>query len=137
LKYLHPSHQRDTAHRPIGTGRQGARRRLGYRGEQTGHLRDWSGHHFRARRQNSSLQPRVRAQRYHERDESVGGALLRAPATIRAILAKATRKGRLSRFGRHFAGKSDVLFEASKEPMEIAHGAKPTLGRICQHIATR
>ena len=73
LKYLHPSHQRDTAHRPIGTGRQGARRRLGYRGEQTGHLRDWSGHHFRARRQNSSLQPRVRAQRYHERDESVGG----------------------------------------------------------------
>jgi hypothetical protein len=28
-------------------------------GEQIGHLRDQSGHHFRARRQNSSLQPRV------------------------------------------------------------------------------
>ena len=38
--FLHPSHQRDTAHRPIGTGRLRARRRFGYWGEQIGHLRD-------------------------------------------------------------------------------------------------
>jgi len=57
--FLHPSHQRDTAHRPIGTGRLRARRGFGYWGEQIGHLRDRSGHHFGARRQNSSLQPRV------------------------------------------------------------------------------
>src|SRR6202007_1164793 len=54
-----PSHQRDTAHRPIGTGRLRARRRFGYWGEQIGHLRDQSGHHFEARRPNSSLRPRV------------------------------------------------------------------------------
>jgi hypothetical protein len=34
--FLHPSHQRDTAHRPIGTGRLRARRRFGYRGDQNG-----------------------------------------------------------------------------------------------------
>jgi hypothetical protein len=50
---LHPSHQRDTAHRPIGTGRLHARRRFGYWGEQIGHLRGQSGHHFGACRQNS------------------------------------------------------------------------------------
>ena len=60
-----------------------------------------------------------------------------APATTDScVLARATRKGRLSRFGRRFAGKSDVLFEVSREAMEIAHGAKPTLGRICEHIAS-
>jgi hypothetical protein len=59
LLFLHPSHQRDTAHRPIGTGRLRARRRFGYWGEQIGYLRDQSGHHFGARRQNSSLQSRV------------------------------------------------------------------------------
>jgi len=52
---LHPSHQRDTAHRPIGTGRLRARRRFGYGGEQIGRLRDQNDHHLRARRQNSSL----------------------------------------------------------------------------------
>jgi hypothetical protein len=52
--FLHPSHQR-----PIGTGRLRARRRFGYWGEQIGHLRDQSGHHFGARRPNSSLRPRV------------------------------------------------------------------------------
>jgi hypothetical protein len=57
--FLQPSHQRDTAHRPIGTGRLHARRRFGYWGEQIGHLRDQSGHHFGARRQTSNLQPRV------------------------------------------------------------------------------
>jgi hypothetical protein len=38
--FLHPSHQRDTAHRPIGTGRLHLRRRFGYWGEQIGRLRD-------------------------------------------------------------------------------------------------
>jgi hypothetical protein len=52
--FLHPSQQRDTAHRPIGTGRLRVRRRFGYWGEQIGHLRDQSGHHFGARRQNSN-----------------------------------------------------------------------------------
>ena len=49
--FLHPSHRRDTAHRPIGTGQLRARGRFGYWGEQIGHLRDQSGHHFGARRQ--------------------------------------------------------------------------------------
>jgi hypothetical protein len=49
--FLHPAHQRDTAHRPIGTGRLCARRRFGYWREQIGHLRDQSGHHLGARRQ--------------------------------------------------------------------------------------
>src|SRR5258705_9099491 len=40
----------DTAHGPIGTGRPRARRRFGYWGEQIGHLRDQSGHHFGAGR---------------------------------------------------------------------------------------
>ena len=31
--FLHPSHQRDTAHRPTGTGRLRVRRRFGYWGE--------------------------------------------------------------------------------------------------------
>jgi hypothetical protein len=57
--FLHPSHQRDTAHRPIGTGRLRVRRRFEYWGEQIGRLRDQSDRHFGARRQNSSLQPRV------------------------------------------------------------------------------
>ena len=57
--FLHPSHQRDTAHRTIGTGRLRVRRRFGYWGEQIGHLRDQSGHHFGARRQNSSRRRRV------------------------------------------------------------------------------
>jgi hypothetical protein len=57
--FLHPSHQRDTAHRPVGTGRLRARRRFGYWGGQIGHPCDQRGHHFGARRQNSSLQPRV------------------------------------------------------------------------------
>ena len=48
--FLHPSYQRDTAHRPIGTGRLRARRRFGYWGAQIGHLRNQSGHHFGARR---------------------------------------------------------------------------------------
>jgi hypothetical protein len=38
--FLHPSHQADTAHRPIGTVRLRWRRRFGYWGEQIGHLRD-------------------------------------------------------------------------------------------------
>jgi hypothetical protein len=38
--FLHPSHQRDTAHRPIDIGPLRARRRFGYWGEQIGHLRD-------------------------------------------------------------------------------------------------
>jgi len=46
--FLHPSYQRDTAHGPIGTGRLRARRRFGYWGEQIGHLRAQSGHHFGA-----------------------------------------------------------------------------------------
>jgi NAD dependent epimerase/dehydratase family len=46
LLFLYPSHQRDTAHRPIGTGRLRVRRRFGYWGEQIGHLRDQSGQHF-------------------------------------------------------------------------------------------
>ena len=46
--FLHPSYQRDTAHRPIGTGRLRARRRFGYWGEQIRHLRAQSGHHFGA-----------------------------------------------------------------------------------------
>jgi hypothetical protein len=47
---MHPSHQRDTAHTPIGTGRLRARRRFGYWSEQFGHIRDQSGRHFGARR---------------------------------------------------------------------------------------
>jgi hypothetical protein len=38
--FLHPSHQRDTAHRTIDIGPLRARRRFGYWGEQIGHLRD-------------------------------------------------------------------------------------------------
>src|SRR5205807_3165588 len=34
--FLHPSHQRATAHRPVGTGRLRARRRFGYWGKQIG-----------------------------------------------------------------------------------------------------
>jgi hypothetical protein len=60
--FLHPSHQRDTAHRSVGTGRLRARRRFGYRGEQIGHLRDQNGRHFGAHCQNSSLQSRVAAE---------------------------------------------------------------------------
>jgi hypothetical protein len=70
--FLHPSHQRDTAHRPIDTGRLRARRRFGYWGEQIGHLLDQSGHHFGARRQNSSLQPRVSVGTAMENVESAG-----------------------------------------------------------------
>jgi hypothetical protein len=33
--FLHPSHQRDTAHRPIGTGWLRTRRRFGYRGSKS------------------------------------------------------------------------------------------------------
>jgi hypothetical protein len=51
--FLHPSHQRNTAHRPIGIGRPRTRRRFGHWGAQIGHLRDQSGHHFGTRRQNS------------------------------------------------------------------------------------
>jgi hypothetical protein len=42
--FLHPSHQRDTAHRPIGTDRLRARRRFGYWGEQIGQTArsEWS-----------------------------------------------------------------------------------------------
>jgi hypothetical protein len=57
--FLHPSHQRDSAPRPIGTGRLRACRRFGYWGEQIGHLRGQSGYNFGTRRQNSSLQRRV------------------------------------------------------------------------------
>src|ERR1700730_7300743 len=64
--FLHPSHQRDTAHRPIDIGPLRARRRFGYWGEQIGHLRDRSGHHFGARRQNSSLQPLAGVERAME-----------------------------------------------------------------------
>jgi hypothetical protein len=53
--FQHPSLQRDIAHRPIGTGRLRARRRFGYWGEQIGHLRDWSGYHFGARRRLGSI----------------------------------------------------------------------------------
>src|SRR5216683_8215992 len=70
--FLHPSHQRDTAHRPIGTGRLRARRRFGYWREQIGHLRDQSGHHFVARRENSSLQSRVGVETAMENVESTG-----------------------------------------------------------------
>jgi hypothetical protein len=76
--FLHPSHQRDTADRPIGTGRLCARRGFGYWGEQIGHLRDRSGHHFGARRQNSSLQLRVGVETAMENVESTG-----RPATDR------------------------------------------------------
>jgi hypothetical protein len=76
--FLRPSHQRDTAHRPTGTRRLRARRRFGYWGEQIGHLRDQSGHHFGARRQNSSLQPRVGVETAKENVESTG-----RPATDR------------------------------------------------------
>ena len=55
--FLHPSHQRDTAHRRIDTGRLGARRRFGYWGEQIGHPRSQCGHH--AERAGRTLQPRV------------------------------------------------------------------------------
>jgi hypothetical protein len=68
--FLHPSHQRDTAHRPIGTGQLRARRRFGYWGGQIGHLRDQSGHHFGVRRQNSTLQPRVGVETAMENVES-------------------------------------------------------------------
>jgi hypothetical protein len=50
--FLHPSHQRDTAHRPIGTGRLRALRRFGYWGDQIGHLRD-SGANYVAQRSES------------------------------------------------------------------------------------
>jgi len=70
--FLYPSHQRDTAHRPIGTGRLRARRRFGYWREQIGHLRDQSGHHFGARRQNSSLRPRVGVETATENVQSTG-----------------------------------------------------------------
>ena len=43
----------------LATGPLCARRRFGYWGEQIGHLRDRTGHHFGARRQNSSLRPRI------------------------------------------------------------------------------
>jgi len=76
--FLHPSYQRDTAHRPIGTGRLRARRRFGYWGGQIGHLRDQSGHHFGARRQSSSLQQRVGVETVMENVESTG-----RPATDR------------------------------------------------------
>jgi hypothetical protein len=56
---LRPSHQRDTADRPVGAGRLRARRRFGYWGEQIGRLRGQSSHHFGARRQKSSPQQRV------------------------------------------------------------------------------
>src|ERR1700716_1030471 len=49
-----------------------ARRRFGYWGKQIGHLRDQSGHHFEARRQNLSLQPRVGAGTAMENIESTG-----------------------------------------------------------------
>jgi hypothetical protein len=67
---LQPSHQRDIAHRPIGTGRLRARRRFGYWGEQIGRLRDQNDHHLRARRQNSSLQSRVGIETAMENVES-------------------------------------------------------------------
>jgi hypothetical protein len=72
LLFLYPSHQRDTAHRPIGTGRLRVRRRFGYWGEQIGHLRDQSGQHLGARRQNSSLQPRFSVETAMENVESTG-----------------------------------------------------------------
>src|SRR3981189_3591132 len=75
LLFLHPSHQRDTAHRPIGTGRL----RFGYWREQIGHLRDQSGHHFGARRQNSSPQPRVGVETAIENVEST---------VVRRLIAK-------------------------------------------------
>src|ERR1700731_16000 len=67
-----PPHQRNTAHRPIGIGRLRTRRRFGYWGEQIGHLRDQSGHHFGTRRQNSTLQPRVGVETAMENVESTG-----------------------------------------------------------------
>jgi hypothetical protein len=51
-----PTRYRSQTH---GTGRLRARRRFGYWREQIGHLCDQSGHHFGARRLNSSPQPRV------------------------------------------------------------------------------
>jgi hypothetical protein len=83
---LHPSHQRDTAHRPIGTGRLRARRRFGYWGEQIGHLRDQSGHHFGARRQNSSLQPRVGVEKQLWKTLSL--------PVVRRLIAKEQHQGR-------------------------------------------
>jgi len=70
--FLHAPHQRDTAHRSVGTGRLRARHRFGYWGEQIGHLRDQSGHHFGTRRQNSSLQPRVGVETAMPNVESTG-----------------------------------------------------------------
>src|ERR1700730_430424 len=70
--FLHLHTNGITAHRPIGTGRRRTRRRFGYWGEQIGHLRDRSGHHFGARRQNSSLQPSVGVETAMENVESTG-----------------------------------------------------------------
>jgi hypothetical protein len=81
--FLHPSHQRDTANRPIGTGGLRARRRFGYWGEQIGHLRDQSGHHFGARRQNSSQ--RVGVETAMENVEST---------VVRRLIAKEQHRGR-------------------------------------------
>jgi len=69
--FLHPSHKRDTAHRPIGTSRLRARRRFGHWGEQIGHLRGQSGHHFGARRQELE-QPRVSIGTAMKNIESIG-----------------------------------------------------------------
>jgi hypothetical protein len=68
----------DSRYRLLNDGGVHVRRRFGYWGEQIGHLRDQSGHHFGTRRQNSSLQPRVGLETAMENVEPTG-----RPATDR------------------------------------------------------
>jgi hypothetical protein len=81
-------------YRPIGTGRLRARRRFGYWREQIGHLRDQSGHHFEARRQNSSLKSRVVQERLWK---------TLSPLVVRRQIAKELYQG-FPRYLREVAG---------------------------------
>ena len=118
--FLHPSHQRDTAHRPVGTGRLRARRSFGYWGEQIGHPCDQRGHHFGARRQNSSVQPRVgvetamavgstQAARVRSHERSAEEALALVEEAIRKRLLRGGCEAPYGSTSGHNTGTHDLI----------------------------
>jgi hypothetical protein len=123
--FLHSSHQRDTAHRPVGTGRPRARRRFGYWGEQIGHPCDQRGHHLGTRRPGLDAAPSVGSR---QSGGTASHSQKIAPTGSRALSLLSSGNGRrepmceqcdqeqLDRYNRIFKHQFDSLTEERLKP---------------------